>query len=75
MLFIQKPELLTLQPRLRAMLQSVEIEEGRADHIVGFSMYTARAATIMFATVPILCVYPFLQKYFVKGALLGSLKG
>ena len=32
-------------------------------------------ATIMFATVPILCVYPFIQKYFVKGVMLGSLKG
>ncbi len=75
MLFVQKPELLTLQPRLRAMLQAVEADQGRADHLVGFSVYTAQAATIMFATIPILCVYPFLQKYFVKGALLGSLKG
>jgi putative aldouronate transport system permease protein len=29
----------------------------------------------MVATVPILCVYPFLQKYFAKGALIGALKG
>jgi putative aldouronate transport system permease protein len=75
MLFLQKPELLTLQPRLRAMLQAVEVEEARVDQIVGFSLYTAKAATIMFATIPILFVYPFLQKHFVKGALLGSLKG
>lgn len=31
-------------------------------------------ATIMVATIPIVCVYPFLQKYFVKGVLVGSLK-
>lgn len=34
-----------------------------------------KASTIMFATIPIVCIYPFLQKYFVKGALIGSVKG
>lgn len=32
-------------------------------------------ATIVVATLPILCVYPFLQKYFVKGIMVGALKG
>nr|WP_150959549.1 carbohydrate ABC transporter permease [Aneurinibacillus sp. XH2] len=34
-----------------------------------------KAATIMVATIPIICVYPFVQKYFVKGIMIGSLKG
>lgn len=34
-----------------------------------------RMATLMVATLPILCVYPFLQKYFVKGVMIGSVKG
>ncbi|PZE21241.1 carbohydrate ABC transporter permease [Paenibacillus xerothermodurans] len=36
---------------------------------------TIRMAVIVFATVPILAVYPFLQKHFAKGVLLGSVKG
>jgi putative aldouronate transport system permease protein len=34
-----------------------------------------KAASIYVATIPILCVYPFIQRYFVKGILIGSLKG
>lgn len=33
-----------------------------------------KAATIMFATVPILVVYPFIQKYFVQGTMIGAVK-
>ena len=36
---------------------------------------TMKCATIMVSTIPILCVYPFLQKYFVKGVMVGALKG
>ena len=36
---------------------------------------TIKYATIVVATVPILCVYPFLQRYFTKGVLLGAVKG
>ena len=34
-----------------------------------------QSACIMFATLPIICVYPFLQKYFVKGVMVGAVKG
>ena len=34
-----------------------------------------QAACIMFATIPIICIYPFLQKYFVKGVMVGAVKG
>ena len=34
-----------------------------------------KMAVIVVSTVPIMCVYPFLQKYFVKGVMVGALKG
>mgnify|MGYP001355373904 CR=1 FL=1 len=36
---------------------------------------TVKYATIIVAVIPILCVYPFIQKYFVKGVMIGSIKG
>ena len=36
---------------------------------------TLKAATVMFATIPILVIYPWLQKYFIAGATLGAVKG
>ncbi|WP_409342397.1 carbohydrate ABC transporter permease [Paenibacillus sp. MBLB4367] len=36
---------------------------------------TIKYATIIVATIPILCLYPFLQKYFVKGVMIGAVKG
>ncbi len=34
-----------------------------------------QSAAVMFATIPIICIYPFLQKYFVKGVMIGAVKG
>lgn len=39
------------------------------------SSQSVRLATMVVTTMPIVCVYPFLQKYFVKGMLVGSIKG
>ncbi|KRF05588.1 hypothetical protein ASG89_20860 [Paenibacillus sp. Soil766] len=41
----------------------------------GITVFTIKMAIIIFATLPILLVYPFLQKYFMKGVLVGSIKG
>ena len=37
--------------------------------------HTLKCASIVVSTLPILCVYPFIQKYFVKGVMVGSVKG
>lgn len=41
----------------------------------GFTPESLRMALLVITVFPILCVYPFLQKYFVKGVMLGSVKG
>jgi len=45
------------------------------DAMQSITNYGLRAATFIFVTLPILASYPFLQKYFVKGIMIGSLKG
>lgn len=42
---------------------------------VDFSSELVKYCTIIVSTLPILCLYPFLQRYFVKGVMLGSVKG
>ena len=34
-----------------------------------------QSAVVMFATIPIMLVYPFVQKYFVTGTMIGAVKG
>jgi len=52
-------------------LQGIEGAED-ASRMTGESI---KYAVVMVATIPILCVYPFVQKYFVKGVMVGSIKG
>ena len=80
MLFINKRGMFPLQLLLReililnstdSMLAASAVNQG--DQIpVG---ETIKYATIVVATLPILCVYPFIQKYFVKGVMIGAIKG
>lgn len=73
--YIRDRELFPLQVVLRGLV----VEDGSSgDRGLEVSTVTTpetmKAGIILFATVPILIIYPFLQKYFVKGAMLGSLK-
>ncbi|MGI5900426.1 MAG: carbohydrate ABC transporter permease [Christensenellales bacterium] len=64
-----------LQLYLRQVLIENNVDEisGDSDQ-VGIAQ-TLKYAVIVIATLPILLLYPFLQKYFVKGVMVGSLKG
>jgi putative aldouronate transport system permease protein len=43
--------------------------------MAGATPESLRMALLVITVFPILCVYPFLQKYFVKGVMIGSVKG
>jgi putative aldouronate transport system permease protein len=55
-------------------INSVEVATQEGVSAPGLSE-SLKAAIVMFSTIPILCIYPFLQKYFVKGVMVGALKG
>ncbi len=75
LMFIESQNLYPLQLRLREYIVSTDTTmSGIVDGELSYNGTTLKAATVIFATVPILLVYPFLQKHFVKGALLGSVK-
>ena len=66
-----------LQTLLRHMLKSIDISTFGAETISRLRMLSDRSfrgAMIVFATIPILCVYPFMQKHFVAGITIGSVK-
>ena len=79
MLYINSKELYPLQIMLRNMLIAglFSEEAGVAGGSTTFSVTdaTLRAAAIIVTTLPILVVYPFVQRYFVKGVMIGSVKG
>jgi len=84
LIYVPSPRRQTLMVVLRRMINTVQEQmlTGQADGAenLGFLEQTltpeaVRAAAIVVATLPIMTMYPFLQRYFVKGALIGSVKG
>ncbi|GAA3403394.1 carbohydrate ABC transporter permease [Paenibacillus hodogayensis] len=75
LIYIQDSSKQVLQIYLRKLVVSNEDTALQAMMSGTVTSESIKAAVIMFVTMPILVIYPFLQKYFVKGALIGSLKG
>lgn len=76
LLYMNDSTKFTLQLRLRSMMptdQTLLSSEGML--AMEIPKESLKAAAVAFATIPILAVYPWLQKYFVKGALVGAVKG
>lgn len=46
-----------------------------SDAVLSMPPESKKAATIIFTILPIICIYPFVQKYFIKGVMVGSVKG
>ncbi|OME85229.1 sugar ABC transporter permease [Paenibacillus sp. FSL A5-0031] len=78
MIFLQDRSMYPLQLILREILiigEASSMAEGASQDEIIILGETLKYATIMVATLPIFLVYPLLQKYFVKGALIGAIKG
>ena len=78
MIFLRTREKYPLQLILREILVNNSIESmtmGAAADDVEQLSDNLKYATIVVATLPILCVYPLIQKHFVKGVMIGAVKG
>lgn len=75
--YIRDLDLEPLQYKLYKLMESAQNSSTSQEAGGGEIMVqeVTKSATIMFATVPIIIVYPFVQKYFVKGVMVGAVKG
>ncbi|WP_309118136.1 carbohydrate ABC transporter permease [Paenibacillus sp.] len=72
LIYLNDREMYPLQIMLRNILVAGTNVQGEGDLSY---LETLKYAMIMIATLPILCVYPFIQKYFVQGTMIGGIKG
>ncbi|MBW5447777.1 ABC transporter permease subunit [Cohnella sp. CFH 77786] len=78
LMYITSPELYPLQLKLYQLIQNNlinDLVQQEGTQFVRLMPESLKAASVVFATVPILLVYPWLQRYFVSGVMLGAVKG
>ncbi|AFH61547.1 carbohydrate ABC transporter permease [Paenibacillus caseinilyticus] len=84
--FVTDQSLIPVQTFLQQLLAASDISAvlgsntnqealARSSQMQNITLMSIKMAVVMVSALPILCVYPFLQKYFVKGVLVGSVKG
>ena len=65
-----------LQVLLKKLIVQTQLESDMIDMSANLTnQQTIIYATIMIATIPMIAVYPFVQKFFVKGIMIGAVKG
>lgn len=74
MIYIRDTTKFPLQLFLRDILTRNQLGEMTSGDAVQDVGTTIKYATIIVSTLPILCIYPFIQKYFVKGVMIGAIK-
>ena len=72
---LKYPMTVKLMQMINNMSESMLKGEGVIEQGAQSTPEGVKAASIVLSTLPILCLYPFLQKYFVKGVMIGSVKG
>ncbi len=75
MILISDRKIYTLPLYLRELILDEGVNLSEMDVLADVAPVSVRSATIILATIPILLLYPFAQKYFVKGIMVGSVKG
>ena len=76
--YINDPEKYPMQLKLRQIISLSQVDQMQMDiqtEAESVVPEALKSASIIFGTVPILLIYPFLQKYFISGIMLGSVKG
>lgn len=74
-LYVQSPKFYTLQYKLKLMLDTINLPYDEKDEVVrDIIAENFKAACIVFTMIPVLVLYPFVQKYFRKGVMIGGVK-
>ena len=74
-IYIRSPDKRPLQLILRDMIATSSTEEMGDFSMSDLTPTTLKMATLTVSVIPILCIYPFLEKFFEKGVMVGAVKG
>lgn len=77
-IYMKTPSQYPLMSYLQATVLNVDMESLSAEEqqkMASIGSDTYQAAQLFIAALPMLCIYPFMQKYFTKGLVMGSVKG